>query len=991
MQTVFGMLNKASQDLIQEVLPMKRKLPAAALALFLVVSAGAGYANGDSGSSDVPADHPQRADIEYAVARGWFLGYPDGTFRPGQTVTTAQTIAAVRGAFPEGATRADLATYAGAGNQALASPAATTIELPTFSDVPADHARGADIGYAAARGWFLGYPDGTFRPDRTVTAAHTAAVIGRAFPEGATRADLSAYLRAGNQALLAAGRAPAKSDEPAYTQYFVQQAIDHYNQNSRQATIDHYNSTDSIDGQWHMFIVEDENIIAHTTRPDLRNTNITHTPGVYGEPSGQQLAAATEAGEWVDYVFLDPAIGQNRQKHSWVIRHDGLVFGSGWYEDETPTPPTKADPPAYTQYFVQQAIDHYNQNGRQATIDHYNSTDSIDGQWHMFIVEDENIIAHTTRPDLRNTNITHTPGVYGEPSGQQLAAATEAGEWVDYVFLDPAIGQNRQKHSWVIRHDGLVFGSGWYEDETPTPPTKADPPAYTQYFVQQAIDHYNQNGRQATIDHYNSTDSIDGPWYMFIVEDDEVIVHATLPERIGTGSAYRTDIYGKPYGQQIADVTKAGRWVDYVFLDPAIGQNRQKHSWVIRHDNLIFGSGWYEDETPTPPTKADPPAYTQYFVQQAINRYNQNGRQATIDHYNSTDSIDGPWYIFIIEDENIIAHATRPDLRNTNITHTTDVYGQTSGQQIADATEVGRWVDYVFLNPAADQNQQKHSWVIRHDNLIFGSGWYEDEAPAPPTKADPPAYTQYFVQQAINRYNQDGRQATIDHYNSTDSIDGPWYIFIIEDGTTIALAPNPERVGTKTTTRIDVNGKNYGQELSDATESGRWVDYVRRNPATDQLEQKHSWVIKRDGLIFGSGWYEDEAPAPPTKADPPAYTQYFVQQAINRYNQDGRQATIDHYNSTDSIDGPWYIFIIEDGTTIALAPNPERVGTKTTTRIDVNGKNYGQELSDATESGRWVDYVRRNPATDQLEQKHSWVIRHDGLIFGSGWYEPAAS
>ena len=860
MQTVFGMLNKASQDLIQEVLPMKRKLPAAALALFLVVSAGTGYANGDSGSSDVPADHPRRADIEYAVARGWFQNYEDGTFRPGQTVTAAQTIAAVRGAFPEGATRADLATYAGAGNQALASPTATTIELPTFSDVPADHARGADIGYAAARGWFLGYPDGTFRPDRTVTAAHTAAVIGRAFPEGATRADLSAYLRAGNQALLAAGRAPAKSDEPAYTRYFVQQAIDRYNQ-----------------------------------------------------------------------------------------------------------------------------------DGRQATIDHYNSTASIDGQWHMFIVEDENIIAHTTRPDLRNTNITHTPGVYGKPSGQQLANATEAGEWVDYVFLDPAIGQNRQKHSWVIRHDGLIFGSGWYEDETPTPPTKADQPAYTQYFVQQAIDRYNQDGRQATIDHYNSTDSIDGPWYMFIVEDDEVIVHATLPERIGTGSAHRTDIYGKPYGQQIADATEAGRWVDYVFLDPAADQNRQKHSWVIRHDGLIFGSGWYEDEAPTPPTKADQPAYTQYFVQQAIDRYNQDGRQATIDHYNSTDSIDGPWYIFIIEDGTTIALAPNPERVGTKTTTRIDVNGKNYGQELSDATESGRWVDYVRRNPATDQLEQKHSWVIKRDGLIFGSGWYEDEAPAPPTKADPPAYTQYFVQQAIDRYNQDGRQATIDHYNSTDSIDGPWYIFIIEDGTTIALAPNPERVGTKTTTRIDVNGKNYGQELSDATESGRWVDYVRRNPATDQLEQKHSWVIKRDGLIFGSGWYEDEAPAPPTKADPPAYTQYFVQQAINRYNQDGRQATIDHYNSTDSIDGPWYIFIIEDGTTIALAPNPERVGTKTTTRIDVNGKNYGQELSDATESGRWVDYVRRNPATDQLEQKHSWVIRHDGLIFGSGWYEPAAS
>ena len=41
----------------------------------------------------------------------------------------------------------------------------------------------------------------------------------------------------------------------------------------------------------------------------------------------------------------------------------------------------------------------------------------------------------------------------------------------------------------------------------------------------------------------------------------------------------------------------------------------------------------------------------------------------------------------------------------------------------------------------------------------------------------------------------------------------------------------------------------------------------------------------------------------------------------------------------------------------------------------------------ATEEGKWVGYVYLNPTTEKEEQKHTWVVKHDGLIFGSGWYE----
>ena len=33
-----------------------------------------------AGFSDVPEDHPQAEDIQYAVDQGWFQGYPDGSF-----------------------------------------------------------------------------------------------------------------------------------------------------------------------------------------------------------------------------------------------------------------------------------------------------------------------------------------------------------------------------------------------------------------------------------------------------------------------------------------------------------------------------------------------------------------------------------------------------------------------------------------------------------------------------------------------------------------------------------------------------------------------------------------------------------------------------------------------------------------------------------------------------------------------------------------------
>ena len=261
-------------------------------------------------------------------------------------------------------------------------------------------------------------------------------------------------------------------------------------------------------------------------------------------------------------------------------------------------------------------------------------------------------------------------------------------------------------------------------DPTPTPPPKSNPAAYTQAFVQRAIDYYDDNGRAKTVDFYNSPESVDGPWYVFIgAENDVVVAHATIPDLLGKLPDAVRGPDGYPTGRQIAAAaTEDGAWVDYSYLNPAADSVDTKHSWVIRHDGLLFGSGWYE----TGPSKSDPTAYTQAFVRQALRLYDALGRGETVDFYNSMDSVDGPWYVAIYdEDTNTIAHPLRKDFLGTSPRDRSDINGKPYGLEVIAATEEGRWVDYVFVNPTSGETEQKHTWVIKYDGLLFLSGWYE--------------------------------------------------------------------------------------------------------------------------------------------------------------------------------------------------------------------------------------------------------------------------
>lgn len=93
---------------------------------------------------DVPPDHWAKPYIDGLSGRGIVQGFPDGTYRPDQSVTRAEVAAQLAQAFPQ-----------------LPPVEAAVV----FGDVPPDHWGRDLIDQAVAQGFLRGYPGDEFQPE----------------------------------------------------------------------------------------------------------------------------------------------------------------------------------------------------------------------------------------------------------------------------------------------------------------------------------------------------------------------------------------------------------------------------------------------------------------------------------------------------------------------------------------------------------------------------------------------------------------------------------------------------------------------------------------------------------------------------------------------------------------------------------------------------------------------------------------------------------
>jgi len=100
--------------------------------------------------------HWAKACIAQLAEEKLVSGYPGGDFRPSSPVTRAEFAVLMGNAFPD----------------------AEVIQRPmTFTDVPPSHWAYKAIKNASEKGFFAGYPDGTFKPNQSIPRVQAIIVL----------------------------------------------------------------------------------------------------------------------------------------------------------------------------------------------------------------------------------------------------------------------------------------------------------------------------------------------------------------------------------------------------------------------------------------------------------------------------------------------------------------------------------------------------------------------------------------------------------------------------------------------------------------------------------------------------------------------------------------------------------------------------------------------------------------------------------------------
>ena len=120
-----------------------------------------------------------------------------------------------------------------------------------------------------------------------------------------------------------------------------------------------------------------------------------------------------------------------------------------------------------------------------------------------------------------------------------------------------------------------------------------------QAMVARAIAYYDEVGADAAIARFNNDpapDFLDRDLYVFVYGlGDAIVAHAVDSSLLGRTFASFIDVDGKRFGDEMRATASAdGAWVDYKWMNPATGEVEQKSSWVVLHDDHLFGVGVYK-------------------------------------------------------------------------------------------------------------------------------------------------------------------------------------------------------------------------------------------------------------------------------------------------------------------------------------------------------------------------------------------------------------
>ncbi len=216
-------------------------------------------------------------------------------------------------------------------------------------------------------------------------------------------------------------------------------------------------------------------------------------------------------------------------------------------------------------------------------------------------------------------------------------------------------------------------------------------------------------------------------------------------------------------------------------------------------------------------------------------------------------------YVYVIDRKGTyIANGAAPaELVGLNVLDTVDAAGTPLFRQMIAVTDKQPEanVRYVWLNRQSNRVEPKVAWLHREGDYVVGVGYHASRSTADDARK--------LLDAASAQVKKLGMAQAVKNFNAPRGgfVRDDLYVFAINlaTGKFEAHGMNPKWTGTDATDLHDVEGHPLVSDmLAIARDKGEGtVDYVWRNPVTNAVERKRTFVRRENGSLIGVGFYNE--------------------------------------------------------------------------------------------------------------------------------------
>lgn len=253
-----------------------------------------------------------------------------------------------------------------------------------------------------------------------------------------------------------------------------------------------------------------------------------------------------------------------------------------------------------------------------------------------------------------------------------------------------------------------------------------------------------------------------------------------------------------------------------------------------------------------------------------------------------------------------------------------------------------------------------------------------------------PREARALFDQAVKYLQANGQEKAWAAFNNPK---GPFvkkdlYVYVIDtQGTYVANGAAPDSlVGLKVLDSVDAAGTPLFREMIAVTEKQdeAKIRYVWLNRKSNHVEPKVAWLHRDHDYILGVGYYAMRSTADDARK--------LLDNASAQIKKQGMAKALASFNDPHGsfVHDDLYVFAINlaTGKFEAHGMNPKWAGINAKGLHDVEGHPMINEMLELakTKGEGTVDYVWRNPVTNTVEKKRTFIRKENGSLIGVGFY-----